>query len=268
MIPAWPAAEKPDDDGGGISGEISSAIEAAITRFVAADGTWVDYEALHRSDELKSYADALTRLAEYDPGDLGSQDRRLAFWINLFNMSVIRRVSGMEERAPVRDDSSFFQRKVLSMRGCGFSLADIEHGVLRNNSRPPLRPWRQFRPWDARLPLRVQPADPRVCFALVRGSRSSPALRLYRPELMDGQLDRAAESFINAGGAVVDREAGTLSLSSLFRWYAADFGGGQGVMKFVASRLSDPADAASLRSKAGSMKVVFQKHDWSLNNHA
>jgi hypothetical protein len=94
---------------------------------------------------------------------------------------------------------------------------------------------------------------------------------VYDAARIDAQLDMAARVFINNGGVKVDRAAGEVQLSQIFRWYAPDFGGqpfalgGQRpLLEFIARHLDDVAGRAYLLRHRP--VVRFQAYEWALNN--
>lgn len=242
----------------GPAGEVQEAINGLFCRFVSSDGLIVDYKGLRASRELKEYEQTVRRLADLDPLAPEPREERLAFWINLYNMSVLQAVGMLEGDSAVKDMKDFHERKVCNHGGRDYSLNDIEYGILRGNSRQPNRVWSRWRSWDARLKVAVQPPEPRVCFALARAPGPGPAIRFFKASQIEGQLYQAAVAFINNGGVIIDREGDTLSLSRLFRNYSADFGGGQGVIRFIADHLESD-DAALVRSHAGRFRIKY--HD-------
>ncbi|MHB1390309.1 MAG: DUF547 domain-containing protein [Thermoleophilia bacterium] len=264
---AAPAGDGSDGDGSGenvVAGLLSS-IRVLLEEFVIADGRGVDYERLPTSPEAKLFMEQTARLADFQPEILEGRAERLAFWLNLYNALVIQGVGRLTIGAPVSDSKDYFTREACRVGGRPYSLNDIEFGILKGNARRPWRPWRQFRSWDSRAGLGVMSPEPRLCFALVRGARSGPALRFWVARGIEGQLHEATTAFINSGGVVIDREVGILSLSRLFKWHAKDFGGGQGGMKFIAAHLEFPDEAGFVRSRAGRLKVAYLDFDRGLN---
>ena len=245
--------------------ELQELIRAVFRKFVSADGLEVDYKALWASDEFRDYVLKSEQLADFKPITLESRGQRLAFWINLYNIMVIHKVELLGVGKKVREAKGFFDHGAANIGGFAYSLNDIEYGILRGNARRSPRAWRHLLPWDVRRRLALAPAEPRVCFALVRASRSSPPLRFYEEDWVEGQLHRAAAHFFSHGGVVIDRERDIISLSRLFHVFSPDFGGDQGVMRFIAGHLESPDDAAFIRVRAGKSKVKFQDFDWSLN---
>jgi len=111
----------------------------------------------------------------------------------------------------------------------------------------------------------MQPPDPRVHFALNCASRSCPPIGVYGAEQIDAQLDLAAQNFI-ANDVAVDEERGEVQLSSIFRWYAGDFGGRDGVIERLVRYL--PADDARhtwLAAHGDSACLTYRPYDWGLN---
>jgi hypothetical protein len=60
----------------------------------------------------------------------------------------------------------------------------------------------------------------------------------------------------------IERHHGTLQLSPIFDWFAADFGD---VPRFVA-RFARPEDATWLREQGKSVRIRYFDYDWSLND--
>jgi len=232
---------------------------------VSAGGSEVDYGGVRDSEEMRAFTAAGERLAGLNPFELDPAGGRLAFWINLYNILVIQRVGDLGIATRVREAGNFFSGDACVVGGLAFSLDDIEYGVLRANIRRRFHPGRQLRSWDRRRLLAPDPPDPCVFAALVKGARSGPPLRFYESEEVSGQLHSAAADFINATGVLIDREQRTIFLSRLFRDYSADFGGDQGVMRFIAGQLRAPDDAALIRTLTSSYRVRYQDFDESLN---
>jgi hypothetical protein len=93
------------------------------------------------------------------------------------------------------------------------------------------------------------------------GAVSCPPIRVYRAEAVDGQLDLAARSFLGAT-TVVDRARHQVTLSSLLKLYAPDFGSRAEAVLFTARHLGGD-DGAWLLKHAASVRVRFGPYDWS-----
>jgi hypothetical protein len=206
----------------------------------------VDYAALRDDPD---YPRALTALAAASPDRLPTDAGRLAFWINAYNLLAIKAVADRYPIGSIKDGGSLlrpiWKRTVGRASGRDRSLDEIEHGILR----------REFR-------------EPRVHFAIVCASLSCPDLRRepYVAPRLDAQLAEATRHFLAnpTKGVELGADGRTARVSSIFRWFADDFGGPQGVVRFIHGA-ADPVLATSLaRLEAGGL--AYLPYDWSLND--
>lgn len=199
-------------------------------------GERVDYDAV-RGEHLADLDRYLDAMAGIDPDDL-DRDDALAYWINLYNAAMVREVvrHDLDAWTPAADDFEVFRRPLVRTHAGTVSLDHVEHEIVR----------RRF-------------ADPRIHVALVCAAVSCPPLlsRAYRGEDLDRVLDANMRRFVNDRTRNrIDVEARTLALSSLFDWFADDFGGPGSVDDYV-DRYTE-ADVVGF-------DVRFLEYDWSLN---
>jgi hypothetical protein len=230
----------------------------------------VDYARLCISPTYAEYCQCAHRLQSFDPAALGSQEERLAFWINLYNALIVDAVIQFEVRRSINEMPGFFWRAAYTIGGRRYSAFDIEYGLLRANAAHPAIPGPHFGSRDPRRRYSLERLDPRLHFALVCAARSCPSIAVYDAARIDQQLDLAARTFINNGGVEINRAAGEVRLSQIFQWYAPDFGGrplGLGnkrpLLEFIAPSMTDEADREYVLR--GNPTVRFQPYDWSLN---
>ncbi len=223
----------------------------------------VDYSGLANSKAYEDFRELTRTLPLCTPDELGGREQRIAFWINLYNALILDAVISFEIEGSLLSDRGFFRRAAYNVCGLRFSADDIEHGVLRGNRPHPLTRLKAFGPADPRLKAAIVPPDPRLHFALVCGAKSCPPIAFYDGEQIDAQLDQAAASFLNHGGARYDPETKTLWLSKLLDWYKVDFGGREGVLETVRKYIKDPEARSAIAS--GELQVRFLEYDWSVN---
>ncbi len=245
----------------------ANALKAAA---IDAEGRQVDYNRLRASDAYAALRRDLTpQLRSLDLSALTTREQRLAFWINLYNVLILDATVALGVSRSVTEGRlgvlSFFRRAAYAVGGQRFSANDIEHGILRANRPHWAIPGPQFGPSDHRLAWRVTPLDPRIHFALNCASRSCPPIGVYDAERIDAQLDLAAASFI-ATDVEIDTRASILRLSSIFKWYAGDFGGRAGVIAFLKERLPDGEERHWLRRQGPYVKLIYRPYDWGLNS--
>lgn len=258
---------------GASSNDVAADLKRAMNRLkaqaISEDGAHVDYARLRESDAYAVYRRAWApRLRGFDPARLATRDAKLAFWINLYNALVMDSVIAFGVQRSVTEGRlgllTFFRRAAYVVGGECMSCEDIEHGILRANAGSLFFPGPQFASGDRRRAWVIEPLDPRIHFALNCASRSCPPIGVYDATKLDQQLDVAARSFVDASVAV-DQARATLSLSSIFKWYARDFGGRAGVIDFLIAHLPDDERRAWLGAHRSSAKLVHQKYDWQLN---
>lgn len=211
-----------------------------------AAGTRVDYRALRASPAWRRL---VTGLDTADTGALRTRARRLAFWINAYNVLAIDVVLGGYPLTSIKDRGGLLTPvwKIEAGRvgGRSVTLHEIEHEILR--------------------PL----GDPRIHAAIVCASTSCPSLRRepYSAASLDAQLDDSLRRFLAdpRKGLSVDRSAGRVRLSRIFDWFAEDFQAGGGVLPFVTRYAPEP-DGEWLAENAADASLGYFDYDWRLND--
>ncbi len=214
----------------------------AAHRGQPADGiVRVDYAAL---PPLGGYLDLLSGVTV---GRLRRAEQ-FAFWCNLYNALTVELIRAHWPVDTIRDidiSPGLFAdgpwgAELIAVEGVALTLDDIEHRILR-----PIWP-------EPRLHYVVN------CGAL--GCPNLPALPL-RAEGLDAQLDAAARAFVNHPRGVTVEE-GRLIVSSLYDWYAGDFGGDDAAVIGHLREHAAPPLAALL---AGRRRIDADRYDWRVN---
>lgn len=196
----------------------------------------VDYAGLAKSGRtgLEAYVKALAT------ADVpGPRNQRLGFYIDAYNALVLWAVIKNGRPRSVLDVDGFFDTAVHTVAGKSVTLDTLEKKILNPFAK-----------------------DPRTHFVLVCGAVGCPILesKPYYGTSIDQRMERATRRYLSTpyGARVKPNE---LSLSKIFDWYAADFGGPSGVQAFVRARLSDAE-----RDRLGdSPRVIFHDYNWTLN---
>ena len=241
-----------------------STIRDIKGKYYTDKGT-VDYAAIKTSPEYADYKKIAARLRDFDLRLLTDEGEKLAFWIDLYNTIVVDGIIALGIKGSVKEVFGFFGRIKYIIGGHLFSPDDMEHGILRANSRPYMRAFRQFGPFDVRKGFALREVDPRTHFALVCGSRSCPPIKFYTSEGINRELDTAAVSFINSSEVIVIPEEKKVVISMIFKWYEADFGGRTGVLDFIEKYLVDDTRKEFIRKENGNIRVEYLYYDWNLN---
>jgi len=185
-------------------------------------------------------------LAARDPAQL-NRNEAFAYWVNLYNALTVQLildnypVKSIRELKPHPLAVGPWRMELITIAGVSLTLDDIEHGLLRAH-------------WG----------DPRVHYAVNCASISCPNLlgRPFTGGELDPMLDRAARAYVNhPRGAKVNPD-GKLILSSIYKWYAEDFGGDEQAVIDHLLNYAEPALAAEIRA---AQSIDDYEYDWSLN---
>ena len=245
---------------------LTLAMAELKAKFIDTEKGVVHYQAIRSSEAFKRYKDLTRGLQSFDLNSLDSRDKRLAFWINIYNTAVIHGVIELGLKGSVKEFARFFSRVSYEIGGYRFSLNEIEHGLLRRNRRPPYRILKPFSKGDPRLEFAVLPIDPRIHFALVCGARSCPPIGFYEAGEIDFQLQLAAMSFVNSPRVEVLPEKGAVLISMIFKWYKVDFGGSEAaVIDTLLSFMDEGEGKTFLQDNRDRIRIRYQPYDWNLN---
>ncbi|WP_162910647.1 DUF547 domain-containing protein [Hymenobacter oligotrophus] len=218
------------------------AYEALLKRHVLPDGR-VNYEGLADDEEvLMAY---LQSLSSRPPLPSWSRYDQAAFWLNTYNAYTlylaaqyypVERLSDIKIKS-VGGYRSLWDAPEVNIGGKQYTLKQIEREILPE----------------------LLPNDPRRHFALHCGAASSPKLlpEAYEGNRLDAQLSLQASRFIN--DPVLNVLApDSAQLSSLFDWYAADFGTPAQLLEFI--------NRYAATGLSSSTAVSYVPYDWTLND--
>ena len=218
-------------------------------------GERFDYAALKADPApLREY---LRELQAVTPAQLAgwTREQRYAFWLNVYNAYTVKKVTDNYPLESIRDLSrvfglkSVFDEPFLPLpahhpegKDRPLSLNDVEHEILRARFR-----------------------DPRVHAALNCASLGCPPLlaEAFVAERLEEQLDERMRSFLaDRSRNRIDREAGALELSKIFRWFAEDFEREAGSVAAYVARFVPEEDRELVRTA----RIRYLDYDWSLND--
>lgn len=215
-----------------------SPLTAVLSAVIDEQGR-VDYGKLraHPAD-LDQYLGQLRAVSPENAGHrFKGDDDRLAYYLNAYHAFTL---AALRERCPVENLNTlypaggFFWRISFLMGESAVTLSDVE-GLIRT----------------------VQRRDPHVHFALNKGAAGfgpHPRRAFEGPTVREQMAQLAREAL--ALPQFVRTEGETLRLSTLFEWYAQDFGDVRGYI-----------ERTRPGTVAGSPEIAYEPFDWSLNGH-
>lgn len=203
-----------------------------------------NYAAVNKKDrqQLDRY---LSNLEKVDPSQLSRAEQK-AYWINFYNALTIKVVLEEYPVDSIKKVGSFFNlgpwdNALVKVNQRELSLNDIEHGILRPIFQ-----------------------DPRIHYAVNCASYSCPNLldTAFTAANTESLLETAAKDYINHPRGV-SLQGQTLRLSSIFDWYAEDFGNDEQDLLAHLRRYATPELSTQLKDFEGDIDYHY---DWSLND--
>ncbi|MEO0594079.1 MAG: DUF547 domain-containing protein [Myxococcota bacterium] len=195
----------------------------------------VDYDAVESlRGDLDRYLTAVAKARVPK-----AKSKAVAFYIDAYNALVLAAVLDAGKPKSVINVDNFFKKKSHRVAGKVVSLDQLEKEILN--------------------PLA---ADPRTHMVLVCAAKGCPVLeaRPYAGTKLERRLEAASVRYVRSrAGSRVKPNA--LSVSKIFEWYQADFGGKEAAIRFVTQRLTDDQRA----TLGDSPQVSYHDYNWTLN---
>ncbi|KAK4835559.1 hypothetical protein QYF36_011348 [Acer negundo] len=146
--------------------------------------------------------------------------QKLAFWINIYNACIMH--AFLEHGLPSSQEKllALMNKAALNVGGIVLNALAIEHFILRHPSESSTEPTYQ-KEMLLRHAYGLGYPEPNLTFALCRGSWSSPALRVYTPEEVVNELERAKVEYLEASVGVTSKRK--IVVPKLLQWHMRDF---------------------------------------------
>lgn len=194
----------------------------------------VDYKTIHNDP---SSLNEILKIAEGISVDISEANNYQAFWINAYNLSVIKGIINNYPTKSPLDNPGFFDKTTYSLAGKAITLNDIEHKLLRANFK-----------------------DARFHFVLVCGAVGCPPLinKAYLPKTLNAQLDSQTKKALNGNFLIVNSKKKRVEASEIMKWYKADFTmNGKSEIDFINKYRKEQIP--------DNYKLSYFTYNWSLN---
>lgn len=194
----------------------------------------VAYSKIHANqEELNS----VLKIAEGISVSKSDAKNYQAFWINAYNLSVIKGIVDSYPTNSPLDNKGFFDKTTHNLGGKQITLNDIEHKLLRGNFK-----------------------DARFHFVLVCGAVGCPPLisNAYLPSTLNAQLDTQTKMALNGSFIKVNTKKKRVEASQIMEWYKEDFTrDGKTEIDFINKYRTEKLE--------GKYKVSYFPYDWNVN---
>ncbi len=211
--------------------------------FELADAFFKKYVTDGRVDYLSLYANpkelnVLVNLMETEDLSDKSTGYKKAFWMNAYNLTVIKSVVRKPGLRSPKDERGFFSGEKHKVAEQMLTLDEIEHKMLLGEHK-----------------------DERIHFGVVCAAEGCPSLTSfsYHPDSIEQQILAQTKKVFNDGNFIrVNNAAKTMEISKIFDWYKKDFQKtGMNIIAYINQYRDEkiPAD----------YKVTYYDYDWNLN---
>lgn len=195
----------------------------------------VDYAKLKKSPgELVYILDNIAKI----PTQFEEKNAAKAFWINVYNLQVIKSVLDNYPLKSVNDIPTFFKENNFLVGNQELTLDDVENTILREIF-----------------------TDAGIHFVLCSASNGGAPLlnAAYLPENIEMLMKQKAKLYLNSKNVVmIDKGAKIVELPKIFEWYKKDFVTNYfNEIDFVNLFLEKKID--------NTMKIQTYDYDWTLN---
>lgn len=194
----------------------------------------VAYDAIYKNP---STLNELLKIAESISVEKNNPNTYQAFWINAYNLLVIK---GLVDKYPTKsplDHSGFFDKNKYNIAGKKVTLNEIENNLLRGNFK-----------------------EPRFHFVLVCGAVGCPPLidQAYLPETLDSQMETQTKIAINGNFIRVNNKKKRVEVSQIMEWYKEDFiTKNSNEIDFLNKYLNEKLES--------NYKLNYFPYDWTIN---
>ncbi len=197
-------------------------------------------------DFFKEYQAGLEGMTSQRGLKTFSKNEQLAFWLNLYNVTVLNRLIADYPVAALRGYRSgkagqddFWNQRTIYVEDIPLSLIDIEN-ILFHNFESPL-----------------------VAFGLWQGAIGGPRLRneAFTGDKVWAQLENNAVEFVNSNRGLRPPRGDKLKVSEFYEWTGQAFGPGPDAVLGFVKRYADPNFVDGID---GVSEISFSVYDWQI----
>lgn len=205
-----------------------------LQKHVSGNGV-VNYDSFKKEEyKLNEY---LKMLTSAQPKESWSRNKKLAYYINLYNASTVSLILKNYPVKSIKDIENAWDISFIKIGKKTISLNYLENKIIR----PVFK-------------------EPKIHFAVNCGAASCPKLsnNAFSEKNVDTLLQENTERFLKSSGIGIKQNGGEVELSKIFEWYADDFGGKDNLLEWITTNSSLDLSKDSIKS--------FITYDWELND--
>jgi hypothetical protein len=233
------------------SADVTGTRMKTKVKMTANEGNRFYFETFKKEEASQEFLREIQSSLEQLPTDAPlanfSRDEQLAYWLNLYNVTVLNEVVAVYPKKNLkslfRGKKSIFEKKLLTVAGVSLSLNDIQFIILKQN-------------YDD---------NPLIMYGLYQGIIGGPNIRktAYVGNDVYRALEDNAREFVNSNRGTYAKYAGEFRASSFYdrnSAYFPDFGPdlSQHLATYLQGSMQGKLESAS--------KIKTNINDWSVND--
>jgi hypothetical protein len=197
-----------------VQAKTGTRMKPNVKRYTVNEGNRFYYEVFTNDENATQYLlgiqENLEALPTEAPLEYFSRDEQLAYWLNLYNVTLINEVIKVYPERKLKKlltgKKSILKKKLLNVAGVPLSLDDIQYTILKQN-------------YDN---------NPLIIYGLYQGNIGGPNIRksAYTAANVQRNLANNASDFINSNRGTYSKTKSVFRASSLYernREYFPDF---------------------------------------------
>ncbi len=181
---------------------VGTRLKNNISRLTSLEGNRFLFESFRDPQYQQLITDirhSLAALPDTKPLSEFSKKEQLAYWLNLYNVTVIDELIKIYPTKRLKDifeEDSFLNQEILEVQGVKLSLNDIQYSILAKK-------------YDG---------DPLIIYGLYQGIIGGPNIlnRAYTAKNVYEELERNAVNFINSNRGTYGKNKKAFRVSSLY----------------------------------------------------
>lgn len=184
-------------------------MKAKVKRYTEGEGNRFFYEAFTDNEAGRQYLFGIRRSLAQLPSETSlakfSRDEQLAYWLNLYNVTVLTEVVSVYPLRSLKHlavgEDAVWSKKLLTVAGVPLSLNDIQHTILKQNYGD----------------------NPLIIYGLYQGVVGGPNIRrsAYTGKEVWRDLEANAFEFVNSNRGTFSNDENVFLVSN---WYGRNSG--------------------------------------------
>jgi len=214
----------------------------AITALEGNRFRYEEFDVPKRVSLLVNVRKSLEHLPTASPLELFPKDEQLAYWLNLYNISLLEQLIEIYPKRSLKpdlEDSDLFSKKILTIAGEALSLDDIKEIVIYKFGH-----------------------DPLLIYGFHQGNIASPDIRsfAYTGDNVWKTLDENANLFINSNRGTFKKSASRFRVSYIYEKNKAFF---EGPKNDLTTHLSKYLFKSYKEDLLAAQEITADITDWS-----